>query len=170
MSDLFAAEPYPFEERHNHGEAAMKVKRDQFKYKAENAIPCPFCGGESVSVNHSEVRYLGQNAFGIKKAKMRAYCVCNKCKARGTPVFYIGYINATRDFYDEEHLPLYSCGDKAIEKWNERQPVKMILERLEEKEEQFFDAYSDEDKQSFGSYIAMHIAVDIVKEEGGIDG
>jgi hypothetical protein len=96
-----------------------QVKREAWKYKAENADSCPFCGNDSVSVAHKEVRYLGVNCFGVKKHMMQAYCTCNKCHAKGMPIKYVGYSNYGY-FYDNEHLPVYSCGDKAIEAWNRR--------------------------------------------------
>lgn len=98
------------------------MKCERWKFKAINAKNCPFCGSNSVSVAHKEVRYIGQNAFGVKKLKMKAYCVCNKCHSRGKPVFYVGYSSAAG--YDENHLPVYSCGDKAIENWNMRSEDK----------------------------------------------
>ena len=50
-----------------------------------------------------------------------------------------------------------------------RKAFERVVERLEEKEEQFYDAYTVEDERSFGQYIAMKLAVDMVKEEGGIE-
>lgn len=97
----------------------MDVKFEEWRYKSETAKPCPFCGGNSVSVVHKDVRFLGQNYEGIKKIKMQAYCTCNKCHAKGKPITYVGYI-APHGFYDSEHLPLYSCGEKAVDVWNER--------------------------------------------------
>jgi hypothetical protein len=96
------------------------MTREKWKYKVDGAIPCPFCGSESISVQHAEARYIGQNCFGVKKHIMKAYCVCNKCYSRGGIVKYVGYSDAGQGFYDEEHLPIYSCGDKAIELWNRR--------------------------------------------------
>ena len=107
-------------------------KADYWQYKAENAVECPFCSSKSVSVKHKEVRYLGRNVFGVKKHKMKAYCVCNKCKATGTPVYYIGYSEASYKAYNEDYLPVYACGDKALEAWNTRKPMERIVERLED--------------------------------------
>ena len=98
----------------------MDFKRENWRYKDETAEPCPFCGSNSVSVVHKDVRFLGQNCEGIKKIKMQAYCTCNKCHAKGKPINYIGYMNAGYGFYDSEHLPIYACGDKAVAAWNER--------------------------------------------------
>jgi len=96
-----------------------EVKFEQWKYKAENAKSCPYCGSNSVSVTHKQRRFIGYNGIGFKKITMQAYCICNKCHAKGKPIKYIGY-EASHSFYDSEHLPLYSCGDKAIEAWNNR--------------------------------------------------
>lgn len=101
-----------------------RIKREPWTYKAENAAACPFCGSDSINVNHKEMRYIGQNAEGTKKLKMKAYCICNKCKARGTPVIYIGYTEYA--YGDNEHLPVYACGDKAIENWNKRENKKAV--------------------------------------------
>lgn len=97
------------------------MNSEKWKYKVENADYCPFCGGKSVSVAHKEVRLLGVTYSGIKKHLMQAYCICNKCHAKGMPVKYVGYSNAGYGFYDEEHLPVYSCGDKAVDAWNRRE-------------------------------------------------
>lgn len=94
------------------------MKCEKYRFKAENAKPCPFCGSESVSVVHSEIRFVGKNDYGVKKHKMKVYCVCNKCKSRGIPTVYIGY--SDRAYYDEAYLPVYSHGDDAIASWNER--------------------------------------------------
>ena len=45
------------------------MKCERWKFKAINAESCPFCGSNSVSVAHKEVRHIGQNAFGVKKIK-----------------------------------------------------------------------------------------------------
>lgn len=108
-----------------------RIKSEPWTYKAENAATCPFCGSDSINVNHAEVRYMGQNEDGIKRHYMKSYCICNKCKARSTPVFYIGHTNCSGGF-DDDFLPVYACGDKAIENWNNRQPVQQIIEKLEE--------------------------------------
>ena len=99
------------------------MKREDWRFKATDAKSCPFCGSNSISVCHKEVRYIGVNGFGVKKLKMKAYCTCNKCHSRGKPIFYIGYANATLCSYNENYLPIYSCGDKAIDAWNRRAEV-----------------------------------------------
>ena len=98
----------------------MNAIREKHTYKAENAIPCPFCGSGSISVKHKELRFLGVNWLGTKKLKMKAYCICNKCKSRGTPIVYIGYTSPGDRGFTEKHLPIYSRGEAAIEAWNQR--------------------------------------------------
>lgn len=93
-----------------------QIKCEDWQYKTD-ARNCPFCGSASISVKHKEIRFLGINYLGCKKIKMKVYCICNKCKAAGTPVFYIGY---TSGIYTKDHLPLYSCGEDAINSWNRR--------------------------------------------------
>lgn len=135
-----------------------EIKCDKWRYKTEEAIPCPFCNGESVSVAHSQIKFLGQNDFGAKKIKMKAYCVCNKCGARGTPVYYIGY--ESLGGYDKDHLPIYSCGEEAIKLWNTRKPMERIAEQIEFLEHRTIDGVP---------YINMNDAIEIAKEEGGIE-
>lgn len=108
-----------------------EVKCEPWKYKAENASSCPFCGSNSVSVLHKEKRFIGYNGIGFKKIAMQVYCMCNKCHAKGKPIRYIGYV-ANYAYYDAEHLPIYSCGDKAIEAWNTRKPMEAVVAELEE--------------------------------------
>lgn len=107
-----------------------EVKCEPWKYKTENASNCPFCGSNSVSVLHKEKRFIGYNGIGFKKIAMQVYCMCNICHAKGKPISYIGYV-ANYDYYDAEHLPIYSCGDKAIEAWNTRKPIEAVVDRLE---------------------------------------
>ena len=151
-------------------------KRDAWQYKVENAVECPYCSNKSISVKHKEIRYLGQNAMGVKKHKMKAYCVCNKCKATGTPIYYVGYSGATAISYNEEYLPVYACGDKAIKAWNTRTPMERIVERLEEELK-----LADEEKrrcvaenmlqfdEAKGYARGIANAIEIVKEEGGLN-
>ena len=110
-----------------------EIKREDWRYKAENAEKCPFCGSGSISVMHKEMRFLGVNFYGVKKHKMQAYCMCNMCHAKGKPVIYIGYSNRVE--VDADHLPIYSCGEEAIKTWNTRKPMERIVERLEEEVE-----------------------------------
>ena len=99
----------------------MKItKGEKLRYKTAEAKKCPFCGSDSISVVHKDVGFIGQNVNGIKKIRMRVYCTCNICHSKGKPISYIGYAGAPLSWYNEERLPIYSCGDKAIEEWNKR--------------------------------------------------
>jgi hypothetical protein len=104
---------------------------------------------------------------------MKAYCACNKCHATGKPIFYIGYTERGKSGYSEEHLPVYACGDKAIEAWNTRKPMERIVERLEEMKMRYFltigntgSANLDSVYEEVGDCIDK--AIEIVKEEGGL--
>lgn len=91
------------------------MKCEKWRYKAENAAQCPFCGGKSVSVVHSEKRYIGRNRLDGKVISMAVYCKCNTCHARSKPIRYIGHT-----IRSIELTPIYAYGDKAIEEWNKR--------------------------------------------------
>ena len=96
-----------------------EIMLEPHQYKVA-ALPCPFCGNTSISVRHKEVRFIGQNYFGTKKIKMKAYCACNRCHATGKPIFYIGYTARGESGYSEEHLPIYARGKEAIKAWDRR--------------------------------------------------
>ena len=97
-----------------------KINFESWQYKAKNAIQCPFCASYSISVKHKEIRFNGVNGIGDKKIRMKAYCICNKCKATGTPIFYTGHTMPGIYGFNEEHLPIYCRGDEAIKAWNKR--------------------------------------------------
>lgn len=92
---------------------------------------------------------------------MQAYCMCNMCHAKGKPVIYIGYSN--RVGMDAEHLPVYSCGDKAIKAWNTRKPMERIVEKLEQQKSILTDWAED-----LAFIIGIEEAIKIVKA-GGVD-
>lgn len=64
----------------------------------------------------------------------------------------------------------YTESEDAIAAWNQRKPIERILERLEgEAEEQhklFAIAFNPEDRGGFDAYSN---AIEIVKEEGGLN-
>lgn len=55
---------------------------------------------------------------------------------------------------------------ESIEKWNTRKPMERIVERLEEQK-----SYADDldDDLSCGEYTGLALAIEIVKEEGGLN-
>lgn len=95
---------------------------DDWRKKAnkEDVKPCPFCGSNSISACHKQIKFLGQNEFGIKKIKMQVYCKCNNCHSRGTPVTYIGYVGGSKD--NDKYPWIYNDEFKldALIKWNKR--------------------------------------------------
>lgn len=83
--------------------------------ETEKLLPCPFCGHENISINGRQVRFIGQNDFGVKKIKISRYAVCNKCHSRGKPIIFTivyekGWVEELR-----KHDLL------AIQEWNRRE-------------------------------------------------
>ena len=102
-------------------------------------LPCPFCSNKDVRLQHR-----GRNQYGY-------YVICKNCGCR-TP--YYKY-----QFSSNEKLR-----EEAIATWNTRKPMERIIERLEEEA----TAYED----NFGELIDCipeHIAIEIVREESGIE-
>ena len=77
---------------------------------------------------------------------------CKKCFGK-TQTF-------TGDYYDEGQM----CGMYAIPAWNTRKPMQNIVERLREKaKEPMYQHHGD------NYYVGIYDAIEIVKEEGGIE-
>ena len=105
----------------------------------------------------SEIKLLpcpfcgGEARLQRKGKKREYYVICKKCGCR-TP--YYKY-----QFSSNEKLR-----EEAIATWNTRKPMERIIERLEEEA----TAYED----NFGELIDCipeHIAIEIVREESGIE-
>lgn len=109
-------------------------------------LPCPFCGGEA-SLKRDQKDDFVEYSVGCYNRG----CVCAA---------------HTYCYYDKE---------EAIRDWNTRKPMERILTRLEELNERAItgDCISDlrNDKKCFEECEAcyMNIAIEIVKEEGGIE-
>lgn len=108
-------------------------------------LPCPFCGGEAE---------IDSDKIGKGKSLYYAYCK-NYC------ITQYGY---------------YSSKESAITAWNTRKPMERILERLEtesdlaEKEMERAREQNPLQYERCDSYIcAIDNAIEIVKEEGGIE-
>jgi hypothetical protein len=70
-----------------------------------------------------------------------------------------------------QHLCFEIDDDEAVEKWNTRKPVERILERLEENcfwtsSTYDEDGYCNDDSEEV---VDLYKAIEIVKEEGGIE-
>lgn len=113
------------------GEKMMMMMNNDNRYtmRLDNDIRlivkhCPFCGKTSVSATHTEVRFIQfVNGFNYaKKIIMKCYCTCNYCHTRSKPIVYVGYADAPRDFYDDDHPHIYDFKYKikALEEWNRR--------------------------------------------------
>ena len=80
----------------------------------EELKKCPFCGHKNISIKSRQVRFIGQNAFGVKKIMISRYAACNKCHSRGKPIIftvtYDGTINGKEDRNDS----------LVIKAWNRR--------------------------------------------------
>ena len=77
---------------------------------------------------------------------------CKKCFGK-TQTF-------TGDYYDEGQM----CGMYAIPAWNTRIPMQNIVERLREKaKEPMYQHHGD------NYYVGIYDAIEIVKEEGGLN-
>lgn len=117
----------------------------EFTIKAEPLLRCPFCGGEA------QLQQIPSATWD----KFVVTCKSSKCCA-----FYIGYC-------DEG---LYDTRTKAVEAWNTRKPMERILERLEKGQEEcyklFAIGFNAEDRAGYDAYSD---AIEIVKEEGGIE-
>lgn len=80
----------------------------------EKLLPCPFCGHENISINGRQVRFIGQNEFGVKRIKISRYAVCNKCHSRGKPIIF----NIVYEKGWVEELRKHDL--LAIQEWNRR--------------------------------------------------
>lgn len=118
-------------------------------------LNCPFCGGEA--------------RLQRRAKKHGYYVVCKSCGCR-TPYFQY-------QFDSNEKLR-----EEAITAWNTRKPMERILERLEEENMVLFNAINKyqnnmhEDEGAFDRVrmlqhkkLSNHKAIEIVKEEGGIE-
>lgn len=106
---------------------------------------CPFCGGEAIL-----------NVIPPHKHKIvvfpdyegGAFIECTKCTCAMSG----------------------DTAEEAIEKWNTRVPMESIVKELELKQEESCKLYAIAfDPEDRGSYDAYSNAIDIVKEEGGLN-
>lgn len=106
--------------------------------------PCPFCGGEA-QVNE---RYRG----GTANRKM--YWI--SCSACGVS-------------QQHDNTSGYRYQSKAIDRWNRREPIDRIVEKLEAemaRDKKFWERDSDESCR--GGYTAFEDAIEIVKSGGKV--
>lgn len=110
-------------------------------------LPCPFCGGEAELIGH----YIK----GVPN-DFQYFVRCKKCKAR------------PQQFYT------FKKKEKAVEAWNTRRPMELIVDRLEkelylaDKEKERSAKENPLQFDSAKGYAnGVAVAIEIVKEEGG---
>lgn len=107
--------------------------------KEPKLLNCPFCGGEAKVAHYSN----GWDEWWR--------IICKGCN-----------ISQTGSYKTTE--------EEAIKAWNTRKPMERILERLETGQEEcyklFAIGFNSEDRAGYDAYSD---AIEIVKEEGGIE-
>ena len=105
-------------------------------------LPCPFCGGEARLTKKNRIIVDG-------KTERECHVHCTKCNARAERILYKSC--STTEIAHELAKKL----------WNTRKPMERIVERIKENSKHQWESDSD--------YIYTNKAIEIVKEEGGID-
>ena len=123
---------------------------------------CPFCGGEAKTEEH------------FKQWDGRYYEVTHiSCRLCGC---------SSNTISEMECKDRKKRKEEAIAAWNARRPVERILERLEEEDMNLFKAINKYQKKMYTDrealdmcrilqhkQLSIHEAVEIVKEEGGLN-
>ena len=117
-------------------------------------LPCPICDKE-VSVALMGVEQI--QWWGITRGNGKDRCECR--------LFFESSSFNLDDTQEEKEAKK----QRMIERWNTRKPMEKIVERLEEHEEKHFHQDFEADRFEFGAYVATYTAIEIVKEEGGLN-
>ena len=126
------------------------MQNKELKKKYEVLLKCPFCGGEA---------HIEEHKFWDEKAKgftVQTYgVVCDNCCSMSW-----------------QH---HRRKEKAIEQWNTRKPMERIIERSEEEADEWRDTQKKDwdngynNRFALGMVMGLDTAIEIVKEEGGIE-
>lgn len=108
---------------------------------------CPFCGGE-IKLMFLNCETFEDIVWDESIGNVPTWFKCYGCDS---------------EFFHDEPIDI---PEKQIEWWNTRKPVERLVERLEE-QKAFENVWDDE--ASCGAYNAYHHAIEIVKEEGGMN-
>jgi hypothetical protein len=107
-------------------------------------LNCPFCGGEAEIEEHKFWNDITRS-FDIKTYGVK----CQKCSTGG--------------------FQFYRLENDAIIHWNTRKPMERINERLEDKLDKTYLQTHLYKHFVEGEQYALDEAIEIVKEEGGIE-
>ena len=110
-------------------------------------LNCPFCGGKASFWRLSEKQKDGYTDC--------VFVRCKDCYASTKKIEYNARIHKNDSEYDE-----------AKQLWNTRKPMERIVEKLEESYRLYAIGFNAEDR---GGYDAYSDAIEIVKEEGGLN-
>ena len=105
-------------------------------------LPCPFCGGEASLTKKNRIIVEG-------KTERECHVHCNKCNARAERVLYKSC--STTEMAHELARKL----------WNTRKPMERLINLLEEESH----SHINDD----GYYYGVQGAIEVIKEEGGIE-
>lgn len=121
------------------------MQNKESQKKSNELLLCPFCGAEA--------------RLQKKNRKRGWYVICkNRSCACSTPFYQ-------NTFTSEENLKRV-----AIKVWNTRKPLEKISERLEERKYEHVNEYSkDFNLCEKSAYKSFEMAIEIVKEEGGMN-
>ena len=115
-------------------------------------LPCPFCGGEAKIEweSWSEIA----PTIGTYRLSVNHALDCMFVRMNGTN-------------YKSEMIS--NSKEQLAETWNTRKPMERIVERLEETKNKTFVSGITYNPYEFGCCHGMDKAIEIVKEEGGLN-
>ena len=104
-------------------------------------LPCPFCGGEAELVRQHS---------GVSDKIYIVSCKNEECEAS------LGHFCESKEM--------------AITEWNTRKPMERIIERLEEKKQEYLEGFRvHQENELYGVACGFGDSIKICKEEGGIE-
>lgn len=147
------------------------MSKEMSKEIRKQLAKCPFCGGEAELMDYYESCDGRGDRFAIIK--------CLECtvemqltwkefkKAEEDFGYTGGYFSQNKVFWEGMHKRL-------VDKWNTRKPTEKIVERLKESLDKTMEENSQEwdsyyRKVNVGKCVAFRDAIEIVKEEGGMN-
>lgn len=120
-------------------------------------LPCPFCGGR---VGIAIFGYDGEEWYSTTKIGVENQCTCRM------------FMESEKFYADDEESVKEKHKQDLIKAWNTRKLMERILKRLRQKEVLDSVAHiegSQEEILTNGYVKGIKKAIEIVKEEGGIE-